>query len=138
MTTVADILGARPGLRDRAVAALEEEKVAAKIRFEESAEELRFEFHQFLTGTLECPDLELTDLPISIIRSDPKSPGLKTTLDGVFLLATWERKKVLGKSGSKQFEEEDIFQDVLVVKTPSAGANTWVRIESLADLGKFV
>lgn len=135
--TVADIVGARPGLKDRAKQAHAEAleaRDAARLR---EQEELINSAIEWLRDVADLLSDELEDVTFEGQTYSPQRQCVIFRVDGITLRAHYDTKTV-GTVSSIQFDDSKVEEDVLVISVLKSH-NTWATgVKTLADLGSHL
>ena len=134
MTTVEEILAAKPpSLRERARKALEAKRAAKLEEQEEERGHLRADALHYLVNVLQVPhheaeEVELVPGSFSAIRQQ-----ITFVVDGLKFRVRYESKKIMDMRG--EFGPETVY-DLSPVLEYNVKGDQWKRVEALSDLGE--
>lgn len=136
---VEDILGARPGLKERAAEAQRQHIEAEEARRRDEEADIIREVCAWLLKELQCAPQEIEDL--NFIRGPKSSDGstrqVHFDLDGVRFRAYFTNEKVTTIASDGGTERRAIYDQVLEVQASKNGS-IWAMVRNLADVGMVI
>lgn len=134
MTTVADILGNAPTLRDRAKAAFEEERERIREKHQNEHDILVEEMCAFFTQDLGVARIDLEDVEFQKMPRENDFPVTVCKVGGIWFRGSYTREKTT--IGHDHSYESNILR-MQMTNSEKVFSNTgWLLVRNLADLGK--